>query len=142
MINAPEQEIYSCSVPDTCTQKYDHLIYRLCWNFAFPVPAKRVYTRYSMKPSGQGNMPSSPEITDASTDIRIIKVLFEMESEHPAQTDRHIAVSAEVKINLQHIGNGTQPCPCCVNVSGRCSKKLVRDKSHGIGNQNLFTESG
>ena len=36
------------------------------------------------EPSGQGNVPASPELGDASGDIRVVEVLKEPEPEHLA----------------------------------------------------------
>ena len=46
-------------------------------------------------------MPSSPEFPDAGRTVRIVEILLEMKSEHPSKSDRHIAVAAEIKINLE-----------------------------------------
>ena len=81
MINAPEQEGYVGSMPDTGTQKYDKFI-DAGTHFAFSVAAKRNIEIFQ-KPAGQG------------------KILLEMKSEHPSKSDRHIAVAAEIKINLE-----------------------------------------
>ena len=99
MINAPEQEGYVGSMPDTDTQKYDKFI-DAGTHFAFSVAAKRNIEIFQ-KPAGQGNMPSSPEFPDAGRTVRIVEILLEMKSEHPSKSDRHIAVAAEIKINLE-----------------------------------------
>ena len=86
-------------------------------------------------------MPSSPELFNAAADIRIIEVLFEMKTKHPSKTDSHITVSAEIKINLQHIGNGTCPCSQDIDLRRCRPEKGICHKSHGIGDQNLFTKT-
>ena len=77
MINTPEQEINGCSMPDTGTQKYNHLVDN-CAELPFAVSAKRDVQIFQ-KPSGKRHMPSSPEFPDTAADIRIIEVFFESE---------------------------------------------------------------
>ena len=56
-------------------------------------------------------------------------------------SDRHIAVSAEIKIDLQHIGNCAQPSTQTGD-SGCCrTKEIIRHKSHCIGDKNLFAQT-
>ena len=139
MINTPEQKINGCSMPDSGTQKNNHLVDN-CAELSFAVSPKRD-VQILQKPSGKGHMPSSPEFPDRATDIWIIKVFLKVESEHPSQTNGHITVTAEIKIDLEHIGNGSQPCSCPIDGTCRCTKKIVSHQSQGIGQENLFTET-
>ena len=54
-------------------------------------------------------MPSAPKVLNASCGIRKIEVFFELEPQHPAQTNCHIGISGKVKIDLQGICNDPQP---------------------------------
>ena len=86
-------------------------------------------------------MPSSPEFTDTGRNIRIIKILMEMKSKHHSESQRHITVAAEIKIDLQHIGNCAQPSTRTGD-SGCCrTKEIIRHKSHCIGDKNLFAQT-
>lgn len=61
------------------------------------------------KPASQRDVPSSPELGDTLRNIRIIKVLSKFKSKHLSQADCHIRITAEVKINLESIGNTSNP---------------------------------
>ena len=54
-------------------------------------------------------MPSAPEFLNTGRDVRIIEVFLEVEPKAQAQTDGHIAVSAEVEIDLHQIAHRGQP---------------------------------
>ena len=55
-------------------------------------------------------MPSLPEFTDRLADKRIIEVLVKAEAENSAESDRHIGISAEIKVDIKRIGNDGIPC--------------------------------
>ena len=62
------------------------------------------------KPASKGNVPASPELGYTGGNIRVIEVLFEIESQHFAKADGHIGISAEIEIQLHGIGEDTDPC--------------------------------
>lgn len=62
------------------------------------------------KPGAECDMPSAPEVRDASCHIRMAEVCRHMEAEHLTQTDSHQGVPAEVKIKLHGVGKGAEPC--------------------------------
>lgn len=57
-----------------------------------------------------------------------------MESEHEAKADGHVGISGEVEINLQGVGNGSQPGG---GHGSRCTiiEYVVSHLCHIIGNQ-------
>ena len=61
------------------------------------------------EPGTERDMPTPPEFRCTARDIRIIKVLCKAEAEHLPQPDGHIAVTREIKVNLQGIGQHTEP---------------------------------
>ena len=61
------------------------------------------------EPSAQRYMPSSPEFCHTRRYIRVMEVLQKLKSEHLSKTDRHIRISAEIKINLECIRNTSDP---------------------------------
>ncbi len=67
---------------------------------ALPISAQRDI-QILFKPCRQRDVPSPPKFPDACRSVRVHKILPEMKSEHPAQPDSHITVSAEIIINLQ-----------------------------------------
>lgn len=54
-------------------------------------------------------MPSAPEFLNTGRDVRIIEVFLEVEPKAQAQADGHIAVPAEVEIDLHQIAHRGQP---------------------------------
>ena len=83
-------------------------------------------------------MPSAPKISNTGGSIRIIEVFQEMEAEHFPHTDGHIAVAAEIIINLQPIGQGRKPRFRHGQPGVHLRKKGICRHRHGIGNQHLF----
>ena len=62
------------------------------------------------EPCAQRNVPSSPEFRDTFRHIGIKKVLFKFKTEHLPKTDRHIRISAEIKVDLERICRTSKPC--------------------------------
>ena len=54
-------------------------------------------------------MPAAPEFTDRGRRIRMVKVFAEAETEHVPHPYRHIAVTAEIVVDLQGIADPSQP---------------------------------
>lgn len=86
------------------------------------------------EPAAQGHMPATPEFCGAFRNVGIIEVFRKMESEHEAKADGHIRISGEIEINLQSVGNGSQPG------GGHGSRRtiieyVVSHLRHIIGNQ-------
>ena len=52
---------------------------------------------------------AAPEFRDAGGNVRIIKVLVEIEAQHLSKTDGHIGISAEIEIQLQCICANGKP---------------------------------
>ena len=76
--------------------------------------------------------------------IGIIEVFAETEAEHAPHTDGHVAVAAEIKIDLQRIADDAEPKqrPVCDTARKIAVKDLVRDIADGVGDQDLFREAG
>ena len=55
-----------------------------------------------------------------------------------SQANCHIAVTAEIEINLQHISNCSNPCGKNIQFSCTSRKQCICCKRHGIRNQNFF----
>ena len=51
--------------------------------------------------TSQRNVPSAPELGDASADVGMRKVFVEVETQATPHTDGHIAITREVKIDLE-----------------------------------------
>ena len=62
------------------------------------------------KPRSKRNMPPSPKFRCAFRYIRMVKIFLKFKSEHFSEADRHIRISAEVKIYLERIRKYADPC--------------------------------
>ena len=80
------------------------------------------------EPGGQGDMPPSPEFLDRRGGIRIIEIFQEPEPEDPSHTDGHVAVPAEVKIDLQRIAYSAEPGDPGVQISAVQCEHLIRSR--------------
>src|SRR5690554_1503188 len=54
-------------------------------------------------------MPAAPELRHRPRYKGVVKVFQEGKAKHPAQSDGHIRIAAEVKVNLEAKGNYSQP---------------------------------
>src|SRR4051812_16792159 len=54
-------------------------------------------------------MPSPPEVGDARGDVRMLKVLEEVESKQFSEPDGHVGVAGEVKIDLHRVAAEPKP---------------------------------
>ena len=54
-------------------------------------------------------MPAAPEVRDARRGVGMVEVLAEAEAEHRAESDRHVGVAGEVKVDLQRVGEQPDP---------------------------------
>lgn len=68
-------------------------------------------------------MPSVPELFNGTGDVRVIKVLVVVKTDHKPHPDCHIGIGRKIKINLQCIEQHTNPQTGCRNlgdVLGEC----------------------
>src|SRR5699024_3328011 len=93
------------------------------------------------EPGSQRNMPASPEFCNTSGCIRIIKILREPETKHPAKPYGHIRISAEVKTDLKGIAKAAQPCCQYGNASLRHPAYLAEQFPRHVGQQYFFRQT-
>ena len=55
-------------------------------------------------------MPAPPEIGNTVGQKRIVEVFHKSEPQHPAKADGHVGVTGKVEIDLETVGDDTQPC--------------------------------
>lgn len=86
-------------------------------------------------------MPAAPEVLYADCRQRIIEVLCKLKSEDSSHTDGHVTVTAEIKIQLQHIGYGSDPGR--YHAEGRIlhGKNRVCAGGQCIGYKHFFSKS-
>ena len=88
------------------------------------------------KPGGERQMPSPPEFRDRLRAVRRIEVLREHESEHQAQTDRHVRISTEIEVDLKSIRHRAVPGIETAQVAS--VERGVRNLATGIRKQDFF----
>ena len=57
---------------------------------------------------GEGHMPAPPELYDSTRLVRRVEVLGKLDSKHVTQSDRHVGIPREVKVDLERIGERTE----------------------------------
>ena len=80
-------------------------------------------------------MPSVPEIRNGNCFVRGIKVNRKVYIKHQSDSVCHIAISAEIKINLERKADCQKPAACNGQVA---AYQLVCNDSAGVGKQYLF----
>src|SRR5690606_27029555 len=93
------------------------------------------------EPGGKGYMPSLPERRDGSGSIGIAKVFRDREPKHLTETDCHVRVTREIKINLKQEREQSKPRRTPRKFSRRMSKDLIDKRSYPISNKHLLRES-
>jgi len=54
-------------------------------------------------------VPTAPEVGDRERAVRAVEVLGEVEPEHAGEADGHVGVSREVEVELDRVGQHTDP---------------------------------
>src|SRR6266545_8240433 len=129
MKSAPDHKVPRCAVPESADKHCDNEV-RVCPGEAELVAAYRNVKIFA-QPRGKRDVPTPPEIGDRLREIRRIKIFSENETEHQAEPNRHVGVTAEIEINLERIRERSEPR---VERLNRASVKCrVRDLTAGIG---------
>ena len=84
-------------------------------------------------------MPSAPELRNAAGTVGVVKILLQLEAEHPPKADSHIGIAAEIIVNLK--GVGKRPHPCGQNGHRRKACNRFINSSQIIGQQHLFSQA-
>ncbi len=126
-------------MPHSGQKPYDGNIEQVAQD-SLPVSAERD-VHIIAEPCGQRNMPAPPEVRHGDCGQRVIKVLIIMKAEHVPHADRHIAVSAEVKIELQ--GKAERAEPGCRDTRIRSAQgaDLLPQGTGLIGDQHFLEQA-
>ena len=62
------------------------------------------------EPCPHGDMPAPPEIGNTVGQKRIVEVFQKSEPQHPSKADGHVGIAGKVEIDLETVGDDTQPC--------------------------------
>ncbi|KPZ05699.1 Alginate o-acetyltransferase AlgI [Pseudomonas syringae pv. spinaceae] len=91
------------------------------------------------QPSGQADVPATPELGDRLADVRLFEVFHKAETHHQAQANRHVAVTGEVEIKLRGVGQRTEPGI----TRGRVlqGEAVVGDNGQGVGDEHFLDEA-
>ena len=84
-------------------------------------------------------MPAAPELGDRGRAVGRVEVLREGESQHQAQADGHVAVAAEIEVNLERVSQ--QPDPGVQATAATSIKDQVGQQAARIGQQDLLGQS-
>ena len=76
--------------------------------FGYTVAAER-NIHIIPEPRAKRHMPAAPKFRNAPRNVRVIEVFEEIKAEDFAESDRHIAVTREVEINVQRKRNRVKP---------------------------------
>ena len=131
---APKQEVPARAVPEAANQ-HDRRKVDVCADAALAVAAEG-NIQVIAEPGGERQVPPPPEFCDGLRAVRRIEVLCEHESEHQAETDRHVRVTAEVEVNLERIRDRAVPGIETAQVAR--IERGVRDLAAGVCQQNLL----
>ena len=83
-------------------------------------------------------MPAPPEIRDRHGRKRITEIFRKMKAQHPSHTNGHIAVGAEIKIQLQSKGRRPEPGRCGRNLDSRKQTDFFPHGTDLIGDKHLL----
>ena len=85
-------------------------------------------------------MPSLPEFLDAAGAVGRVEIDRQFYIEHPAETDRHIGIAAEIKVQFERISQYHRHGGNTVQRKSLC-KPVVGHKGEGIRQQHLLGKS-
>ena len=85
-------------------------------------------------------MPAPPEVGDGGSQVGPVEVLQEVEAEHPAHADGHVAVAGEVEVDLKPVGHGPQPGHGG-GEGGEGVEGGVGQDGHIVGEDHLFPQA-
>ena len=139
MQQAPDHEVPTGPVPQARQEEDDQQV-EVGACPAAPVAAQR-YVQVVPEPGAEADVPTSPELAHRTGDVGPIEVLQEVEPEHASQADGHVAVAAEVKVDLQGVGHHAQPGHgrwCHVHGQGEDG---IGDARHLVRDQHLLRQT-
>ena len=102
-------------------------------------------------------MPAAPEFCDAAGNVGIVEILQIPQTQHIAHADSHVGISGKIQIDLQTVGNHTQPCLCGgqggkgvqilgkeggIRQRGGAEEDGICQRTAGVGKQHLLGKTG
>ena len=135
MHHSPQHESPIGAVPETTDKKYKEHIH-IGSDFSFSVTPQR-YIYIFGKKAGQCHVPSFPKFSNGTGFIGRIKVLRQVDIHHFSKPHCHITITAEVKINLNGIGQYQKNCLCGIQAAYH-RVTISNQIAESICNQHLF----
>ncbi len=103
-----------------------------------PVPAQGD-VEILPEPGGQRHMPAPPEVPQGEGGVGVAEVFRDGEAEHLPQADGHVAVGAEIVVDLQRVADRAQPGQ--TPVPRPAGEYRVGDPAHRVGDQQLLAKA-
>ncbi len=93
------------------------------------------------EPAAQGHVPAPPELGDRPGDEGVVEVLGEGEAEEAPQPDGHVAVPAEVEVELQGEGDPVHPVKQHRLLRRWLPEKQLDELPQLVGDEHLLAEA-
>ena len=87
------------------------------------------------------DVPAAPKLGDGATDVGVVEVFVEMETQAPSHADGHVGIAGEVKIDLEGEGQNADPCAGGGEVVERTAKKLIDDFGKLVGEEHFLGQT-
>ena len=139
MPQAPQHKGPVGPMPKACGEKDDEFI-EIGAGRSLPV-APQWDVQIVPEPGAEGDVPPPPELLDGLGGIGQVEVLQKPEAEHPAQADGHVAVTAEVEIDLQGVAHRPQPGQPEIQLVRRHGEHRVGNLPRGVGQEDLLPKA-
>ena len=97
-IQTPDDKIPACAVPETRAEPHEEKPSVLS-----SLAEYRYIEQIVAEEASERDVPSLPEFGNIAAYKRVGKVFVEMEAENSSQTDSHIGIAAEIKVNIHSI---------------------------------------
>ena len=119
----PQHKIPACAVPEARGRPHDKQVKNGAV-FPLAVAAQRNIQIFA-EPASQRDMPAPPELRNTARRVGEPEIFREFEAKQPPKPDRHQGITAEIKIDLQGIGEDPEP-------RKRHGQPFIADRRHLI----------
>ena len=86
-------------------------------------------------------MPAAPKLGDGATDVGVVEVFVEMESQAASHADGHVGIARKVEIDLEGEGDDADPRAGGAEVVERTAKKLVDNFRELVGEEHFLAQT-
>ena len=135
-IEAPKDEIPRGAVPHAGAEPDEKKAYVLAV-FAEDRHIEQIIT----EEGAERNMPALPEFRNRLAGKGMTEVFVKMKAEHAAEADRNIGIAAEIKVDVQGIGNHGIPCTEHGEPGDVLAEEGIDNYPEVVGDDDLFREA-